>query len=82
MDAVGLYDAKANLSKLVDKAQKGVPTIITKHGKPAALVSPIVDNGKTKLQRTGFFKGCYTIPKDFDTAGQDEIIALFEGEGK
>ena len=79
MDTMSLYDAKASLSKLVNKAQRGVPTIITKHGKPAALVMPISNNDKPQVQRTGFFKGRYTVPEDFDTIAQDEIIAMFEG---
>jgi len=78
MDTIGLYEAKANLSKLIDKAQKGMPTLITKNGKPAALVAPLVDEGKPRIQRTGFFKGRYVIPEDFDSAGEDQIIALFE----
>ena len=80
MDAVSLYDAKANLSKLVDKAQKGETIVITKHGKAAAFVTPITMEGKAKTQRTAFFKGRYTVPDDFDTLAQEEIIALFEGD--
>jgi hypothetical protein len=29
---------------------------------------------------TGFLKGQISCPADFDTMGQEEIIALFEGE--
>ncbi len=28
----------------------------------------------------GFMKGQFTVPDDFDTMGQEEIIRLFEGE--
>jgi len=80
MDAVSLYDAKANLSKLVSNAQRGKSTVITKHGHPAAFLTPVESQPKISAQRTGFLKGRYTIPADFDTAGQAEILSLFEGE--
>ena len=81
MEAISIYDAKANLSKLVDRAQRGETTVITKHGKPAAFVTPIAATDKVKIQRSGFFKGRYAIPEGFDTLAQDEILALFEGDG-
>jgi prevent-host-death family protein len=40
-----LREAKAGLSALVDAAEKGEPTIITRHGKPIAMVVPI-DQGR------------------------------------
>lgn len=30
-------------------------------------------------RRFGFMKGKISVPNDFDTMGQDEIIAMFEG---
>lgn len=41
MNSVQLRDAKANLSKLVDAAERGDITTITRHGKPAALIVPV-----------------------------------------
>ncbi|MCL1879297.1 MAG: type II toxin-antitoxin system prevent-host-death family antitoxin [Actinomycetia bacterium] len=82
MDSVSLYDAKANLSRLVSKAQKGEVTVITKHGKPAALLMPMRTDDAPPVQRTGFLKGRYEIPEDFDTTAKDEIIAIFEGDGR
>jgi prevent-host-death family protein len=38
MNTMQLREAKARLSALVDAAQKGEPTTITRHGKPAAVV--------------------------------------------
>jgi prevent-host-death family protein len=38
MNTIQLREAKARLSALIDAAQKGEPTTITKHGKPAAVV--------------------------------------------
>ena len=36
-------EAKAGFSALVEAAENGEPTIITKHGKPAAVVVPVED---------------------------------------
>jgi prevent-host-death family protein len=38
MNTIQLREAKARLSALIEAAQKGEPTTITKHGKPAAVV--------------------------------------------
>jgi prevent-host-death family protein len=36
-----LRDAKANLSAVVEAAERGEATTITKHGRPAAVVVPV-----------------------------------------
>lgn len=35
---IQLRDAKARLSAVVDAAEQGTPSVITRHGKPAAVV--------------------------------------------
>ena len=41
MRSVQLREAKAQLSALVDAAEKGEPTIVTRHGREAAMVIPM-----------------------------------------
>jgi len=41
MQTLQLRDAKASLSAVVVSAERGVPTIITRHGHPSAMVVPI-----------------------------------------
>lgn len=41
MKTVKLRDAKANLSALVDDAEHGEPTTITRHGVAVAVLTPI-----------------------------------------
>jgi len=43
MKTLHLRDAKAGLSAIVDAAEHGEATIITKHGRPAAMVVPVED---------------------------------------
>ncbi len=45
MKTMQVREAKAGLSALIEAAEKGEPTTITKHGKPAAMVVPI-DQGR------------------------------------
>ena len=41
MNEVQLREAKARLSALVDAAERGEATTITRHGKPAAMIVPM-----------------------------------------
>jgi prevent-host-death family protein len=43
MRKIQLKDAKANLSAVVDRAVKGKPSVITRHGKPEAVVLGFAD---------------------------------------
>ena len=43
MKTVQLRDAKARFSALVEAAERGEPTLVTKHGRPAAAVIPVAD---------------------------------------
>ncbi|MDB5501522.1 MAG: prevent-host-death family protein [Tardiphaga sp.] len=40
MKTLQLRDAKAGFSAIVEAAENGQPTIVTKHGRPAAMVVP------------------------------------------
>lgn len=41
MKSLNIRQAKATFSALVDAADNGEPTIVTKHGRPAAMIVPI-----------------------------------------
>ncbi len=40
MTAIGIYDAKTQLPKLVDRVSRGERIVITKHGRPVAQLVP------------------------------------------
>ena len=46
MKTMQVREAKAGFSALVEAAERGEPTTITKHGRPAAMVVPIKDGKK------------------------------------
>jgi len=43
MRKIQLKDAKAKLSSVVDQATRGKPSVITRHGKPEAVVLGFAD---------------------------------------
>ena len=73
---VSLYDAKTQLSALVDAAAGGDEIVICKNGVPKAKLVPLP---RTKRKRTpaGALKVTY-IADDFD-AIDPEIVKMFEG---
>ncbi len=46
MKSLPLRNAKASLSAVVEAAERGEATTITKHGRPAAVVVPVKDAGR------------------------------------
>jgi prevent-host-death family protein len=41
MTAIGVYDAKTQLPKLLDRVSRGERFLITKHGRPVAHLVPV-----------------------------------------
>ena len=72
-----LYEAKSNLSQLVDRAASGEEIIIGKNGKPMAKLVPLPRPGTRR--KPGGWKGKVVIRKDFDEPLPDDILNLFEG---
>jgi prevent-host-death family protein len=68
MNSINLRDAKANLSAVVEAAERGEATTITKHGRPAAVVVP-VEAARTLLKdsRPSFASLLMSVPSaDFE----------------
>jgi len=79
MLTVNMHEAKTHLSKLIERAlAEGEGFVIARAGKPVVKVVPL-DQAEAPRSRIGFMKGRLTVPDDFDTMGQDEIEAMFEG---
>jgi prevent-host-death family protein len=55
MDSVGAYEAKTQLSKLLERVMKGERITITKHGVPVAILQP-PDPGKSGDIKTVIFE--------------------------
>lgn len=49
--AVGLRELKEQAPKLVQRAEKGERTVITRHGRPVAVLAPITEAESTHVER-------------------------------
>lgn len=76
---LNLYDAKTQLSSLVEMAAAGEEIIIAKNGKPMAKLVAFKDAIKRK---PGRLKGKIWMSKDFDAPMTKEELAAFEWSAK
>jgi prevent-host-death family protein len=78
MPTINIYEAKTQLSKLVDLASSGTDVVIARAGKPVALLTRLKDK-RDRLTGLGALEGKGWIADDFDAPLPDEILAQFEG---
>jgi prevent-host-death family protein len=74
---VNIRAAKAQLSRLVERAAKGEEIIISKAGKPVARLMPLA--APARRLRPGLLEGRIKIAADFDSPLPEEILRQFEG---
>ena len=74
---VSLYDAKTQLSSLVDKAAAGAEIVIAKHGKPLAKLVPFREPSR---RRPGRAKGKIWMAADFDAPLPEDVLDGFTGK--
>ena len=73
MEKVNIYDAKTNLSKIVQEvARTGEPVVIAKNGH--ALVKVIAYREEKPKRKLGFLKGKGSVPANFDDMNSNEIV--------
>ena len=77
MQTVNIYEAKTQLSKLVDLAASGTDVVIARAGKPVARLTTIKKEKRPIV--FGLLEGEGWIADDFDAPLPDEILAEFEG---
>lgn len=77
MDTVNLYEAKTNLSQLVERAAAGEEIVIAKAGRPLARLVPL--SKRTTPRPLGMFAGKIKVGADFDDPLPDDMQAAFEG---
>jgi prevent-host-death family protein len=78
MPTINIYEAKTQLSKLVDMASEGTDVVIARNGKPVAKLTAIKEIKPT--YKLGLLKGKGGwLAADFDAPLPEEILAQFEG---
>jgi prevent-host-death family protein len=76
MKVLNLYEAKTQLSSLVEEAAAGAEIVIAKAGVPRARLVPV----KSRMRRRpGGSKGRIWTSRDFDAPVPEAILDAFEG---
>ena len=73
---LNLYEAKSQLSSLVEEAAAGAEIVIAKAGVPRARLVPLQPRAR---RRPGGSKGRIWISREFDAPLPEEVLAAFEG---
>ena len=73
---VNIFEAKTNLSKLIELVEQGGEVIIARAGKPVARLTQLAT--EKKPIRFGGLKGKIWVADDFDDPLPDDIQAEFE----
>ena len=79
MQITNISEAKASLSKLIEKVLQGEEVIIGKAGKPVAKLVPYALESSPRQLGVGHWHGKIWIADDFDQL-PEEIEQLFTGE--
>jgi prevent-host-death family protein len=74
---VNIFEAKTQLSKLIELAEKGEDIVIARAGKPVVRLTRL-DPVKRPI-RYGGLKGKIWVADDFDAPLPDDVLAAFEG---
>lgn len=69
MKTIRLREAKDRLSALVSAAEQGESTIITKHGRPAAMVVPVEHSRRFEVAKPTLADYLLSFPRSLDTPG-------------
>ncbi len=80
LETVNMHEAKTHLSKLVERVEKGEEIVISRAGKPAAMLVPVPQEkpGKRKL---GGWEGKFDVPSLEEWAEMKrETAREFEGK--
>lgn len=78
---INIYEAKTQLSQLVDAAHRGETIVIAKAGTPMAKLVPLSHGPKREI-KYGLMKGEFLEADDFDAPLPDELQAAFEGRSE
>jgi prevent-host-death family protein len=76
---ISLYDAKTNLSSLVEEAATGTEIVIAKNGKPRARLVAL-EKAAQPPRRAGLYAGQIHMTDDFDAPWPEDIRRALEGD--
>lgn len=75
MASISVYQARAELSRLIERALAGEEIVITRRGKPTVRLLPVEQ--ALPPRKPGALKGKLTLPESFFDPLPDDIIDAF-----
>jgi prevent-host-death family protein len=76
MPTATIHQAKTNLSKLIEQAERGEEVLIARGKKVVAKIVPIAQ--ATKARRLDLFKGKFAVPADFSEPLPDDELDAWD----
>jgi prevent-host-death family protein len=76
---ISLYDAKTNLSALIEEAAAGTEIVIAKNGKPRARLVPLAEINRAE-RPFGLYAGKVRFLEDLDAPWPEDIRRALEGQ--
>lgn len=76
MSQFNIYEAKAQFSRLIDRALAGEEVVVAKAGRPLIRFVPVVSPGR---RTGGGLRGLVEIAEDFDAPMSEADLLDFEG---
>ena len=68
METLQIREAKASFSALVAAAEKGHPTLVSRHGRPAAMIVPVADGARLyPLEMPNLANYLLALPEPLET---------------
>jgi prevent-host-death family protein len=67
VETIQIREAKASFSALVAAAEKGRPTLVSRHGQPCAMIVPVADGARLyPLDMPNLSNYLLTLPEPFE----------------
>jgi prevent-host-death family protein len=73
---VNVHEAKTQLSRLLERVERGEEIVIARAGTPVARLLPFAPRGTAR--ELGMDEGRLTIPDDFDAPLPPDVLAEFD----
>jgi prevent-host-death family protein len=77
MHRVNVHEAKTHLSRLLERVEKGEHIVISRAGKPVALLGPLPKPSHPR--QPGLLKGRIRVASDFDAPLPPDVLEAFHG---
>ena len=78
MATISVYNARAEFSRLIERALAGEEIVITRRGKPAVRLVPVEEARKPR--KPGALKGLFEVPDEFfEPLPHDVLEAFYNG---